>query len=335
MNFPFLLRISTLLLLWAGVCASAKAVTCSSSSGGPAVIDISMPSTVQLNTDLPVGSVLYSVDFWAKPAYEVAIRCNTLFNVKTSYAMTVGSLGSDGITYSSGVAGLGMRLLLPNTAGTTLYVPVESTNKPNFSPGTSAYGQFQLVKTGNITGGRTLSGQIAHGYVADGGFVFSSYRLSSAVTITPKKPTCAIAPDSKLTTVPLGSVSRSDFTGVGSTAGTQPFEINLKCANGATGTSLQVFAVLTDRTDTNNRSNVLSLTASSSARGVGLQLLKGSTVLSYGPDSTAANAANRWSAGSTGNGMFTIPLSARYVQTASEIETGSADAKATITFSYL
>ncbi|MGH8053779.1 MAG: fimbrial protein [Stenotrophomonas sp.] len=54
----------------------------------------------------------------------------------------------------------------------------------------------------------------------------------------------------------------------------------------------------------------------------------------YGPASTSASAQNRWLAGTAQDGQFVIPLTARYVQDGPTVEPGSANANATITFSY-
>jgi type 1 fimbria pilin len=95
-----------------------------------------------------------------------------------------------------------------------------------------------------------------------------------------------------------------------------------------------VYTTLTDQTNPANQSNTLSLSASSTASGIGIQVLNGNTVISYGPDSSVVGNPNQWLAGSTGNGTFNIPLTARYAQTAPTVKPGTANGIATFTMSY-
>nr|WP_232447339.1 fimbrial protein [Burkholderia ubonensis] len=136
--------------------------------------------------------------------------------------------------------------------------------------------------------------------------------------------------------MPLGEVPVKTFTGIGSVSPARSFDIRLNCSGGGLGTSTNVYTTLTDLTNPGNRSNVLSLTRDSRATGVGIQVLNGSTVLAYGPDSNASGNINQWKAGSVtpGTATFSIPLSARYVQTAGSVTPGSAAGRATFTMSY-
>ena len=78
---------------------------------------------------------------------------------------------------------------------------------------------------------------------------------------------------------------------------------------------------------------MLSLTNASTARGVGVQLRRGATVLTYGAATGVATDANQWTAGSVATGVssLSIPLTARYVQTAAPITAGTANAQAIFT----
>jgi hypothetical protein len=68
--------------------------------------------------------------------------------------------------------------------------------------------------------------------------------------------------------------------------------LDLNCTAG-----LKVGVTLTDATNPSNTSTTLNLSPDSTATGVGLQILKGSTPIAYGADSPAANNLNQWSAG--------------------------------------
>lgn len=195
---------------------------------------------------------------------------------------------------------------------------------------------IDLVKTGSIGHGGTLSGEFARWAFA--GKTYFSYQFTGSITVKPMSPTCTVTTPSIV--VPFGNISKTVFSGVGSTSGSRSLNIRLLCKGGDAGTSTPVHVTLTDATNPANRTTSLSLTTASTAGGVAIQLLKDNVVLGYGADSDAADNANRWSAGASaastnvGGVFFDIPLTARYVQTGTVITPGSANGKATFTMSY-
>jgi type 1 fimbria pilin len=117
----------------------------------------------------------------------------------------------------------------------------------------------------------------------------------------------------------MGTVTVIGFSGVGSTSAARSFNIGVTCSGGDAGVTTRINAPLTDQTNPANQPSTLSLSNDSTAGGIGIQILNGSTVLGYGPDSATVGNPNQWSAGTTGNGSFNIPLTSRYVQTASTV----------------
>ncbi|SFQ70973.1 Fimbrial protein [Pseudomonas sp. NFPP07] len=97
-----------------------------------------------------------------------------------------------------------------------------------------------------------------------------------------------------------------------------------------------MFVTLTDAVSPGNSSSNLSLVPGpTTASGVSVQILRGDgTPVSYGPDSAETGNPNQWQVGEFGNVMVTIPLKARYIQTATSVRPGSANAAATFTMSY-
>lgn len=81
---------------------------------------------------------------------------------------------------------------------------------------------------------------------------------------------------------------------------------------------------------------MLTLSPGSGATGVGVEILSGTTVLGYGADSNVLGNPGQWKAGtvSPGASVFSIPLTARYVQTDDVVTVGTANARATFTMSY-
>lgn len=130
--------------------------------------------------------------------------------------------------------------------------------------------------------------------------------------------------------VTLPTVNSNAFAaGVGTVASPQSFSLVFSCSSGA-----QVSMVLTDNTDQSNRSNVLTLTADSTAKGIGLQILNNrGALVSYGPDSSEPFTTNQWVVGASPNGPLEVPLTVRYIRTG-DIAAGTVRALATFTMSY-
>ncbi|MFM0241098.1 fimbrial protein [Paraburkholderia phytofirmans] len=140
-------------------------------------------------------------------------------------------------------------------------------------------------------------------------------------------PTCSVTQSSVAVTLPPAPVA--NLSNPNSTTGATPFNLQLNCS-----LSSNVNVTLTDATDVSNRSTTLNLAPGSSASGVGLQILNGSTPIAYGPDSAAAGNMNQWLAGRSAGGPMTIPLTAQYVRASGALVPGTVKATATFTMSY-
>ncbi|EPA9117367.1 fimbrial protein [Serratia marcescens] len=124
-------------------------------------------------------------------------------------------------------------------------------------------------------------------------------------------------------TVALGKVARSDFRGVGSTRGEQPFLLDLACDAGAR-VNIQFDGIAAE----DDLSGVLALVnpdAQASARGVGVQLLYRGAPLTLGERLPLETAPQ---------GLRSYPFSARYYQTQPQIAAGEANAVATFSLTY-
>ncbi|WP_248749740.1 fimbrial protein [Pseudomonas sp. MWU15-20650] len=252
--------------------------------------------------------------------------------------LTFSASGLSMPVYATNVPGVGFAMMAQDPGQSMHAISHSNTtllatkhNKPN---GWGLYGRVYLVATGPVSDGTIASSNIARYTLtnvttADPGYV--AINFSGAVIARPLKPTCTVSTPS--ISMPLGAVASRDFKGPGSHAGSVTQSITLNCS-GASGGTLDVWITLTDQTSPANRSHWLSLTRDSTARGVALQLLAGSQLVSYGPDSSAIGNPNQWQVGSTGNGTVKIPLSARYVQTEKTITPGTANGLASFTLSY-
>jgi type 1 fimbria pilin len=239
--------------------------------------------------------------------------------------------------YPTSIAGLGLRLsttqqgLWPNSS---LYL---SANGQRVLSDIFSTLTVQFIKTGDITSINSLTGAFASiRQNTSSGQELGRISWATPVFIKPTVPTCSVA--TSLLNVSMGMVSSNMFSGIGSTSrGGIPFQLQLACSGGSTGTYTNAYVTLTDNYNQGNVTNALStLSGNGTASGVGIQILKDGTILSFGPDSSSAGNTNQWFSGSIiqGRTSFSIPLMARFVQTQNTISPGSVNARATFTMSY-
>ena len=328
------------------VALEAQAITC---APGPAV-NISIPP-ITVAAGQQIGQVVGSANgyrFDSPPSS--ALRCTTRIALgaqarlalvnSTPTGRTFFASGLSMPVYATNVPGVGFALMARdpnrpfmaiNTAGVTLIVGDARARPIVLGLDTRIY----FVATGAITGGTITARNIAR-YTITGtpitGAGYYAVNFSNVTINAPRKPTCRVSTPS--VAMPMPAVAARDFRGVGSFAGSVTRNISLSCAGGIGGATRDVFVTVTDQTVPANRSDVLSLTRTSMASGVALQLLRGNTLVRYGADSTTIGNPNQWLVGSTGNATVQIPLTARYIQTASSIRPGSANGLASFTMSY-
>ena len=294
------------------------------------------------NPNVPDGTELASFVLRSAPlGITTVIRCDVLLN-KGNAAGSYPRIGGTYL-YQTPMEGVALEIaasfLPPNGGSNPEWVrfPYTANFYPNDTPSyvyktnptyRHSY-RFRFIKRGTITGAGSLAGEWGKISIQDA----QVYSLRfSGVAPPPKAPTCAAAAPSQ--TVALGKHPSSSFKGVGTVTELKPFAINLQCSGGDENVEAKLYMTLTDNTNQSNTSNTLSLTSDSTASGLGIQVFKDSAQLGFGPDSSAAGNRNQWYAGTTGNGFFSVPLSARYVQTASTVKGGSAKGRMTFTLSY-
>lgn len=237
--------------------------------------------------------------------------------------------------FRSGVIGVGIGMIAQDRDAGRPFIGVGgmATLRDCENPGIPTWGvrgRVYFFATGNITGGMIPARNIGalRIYTANSEHPIN---IGNVLIGPPRKPTCLVSTPSLA--MNLGSVSTRLFAGIGTVAGSANDTITLHCSGG-TGASVDVWVTLTDQTNPNNRSDRLSLTASSTASGVALQVLHGAQLLSYGLDASTVGNPNQWLAGNTDNGVFQIALTARFIQTHALIKPGTANGVATFTLSY-
>ncbi|MBN3734948.1 fimbrial protein [Burkholderia sp. Tr-20390] len=262
-----------------------------------------------------------------------SVACNpAVYYVRTGVGSQINNI------YPTSIPNIGIRItnvgtsnrVIPYTAG-----PIGSATWSSATFLDNARYLIQLIKTGDISAGGTLTGSFMQTRVGTvDGQILIDFRFASPVVVQPQVPTCKVATPN--VAVPMGAVFASSFKSVGTTSTPHAFDIALTCSGGNAGTSTNAYVTLTDATAPGNTSTTLSLSNDSTASGIGVQILKNGSPLGFGPDSTAVGNTNQWYAGRVAQGQvsLTVPLSARYVQTGATVKPGSANARATFTLSY-
>ncbi|EDT06410.1 fimbrial protein [Burkholderia ambifaria] len=203
----------------------------------------------------------------------------------------------------------------------------------------SIYARVTLVSAGGLVTGTWTSKTIqlfSFRLKYQGAFLPGSSRSSYMSSISTNVTARACKVTSGATnsvTLPTLVAASLKATGDVASARSAPFSIGLNC-----DANVNVHATLTDATNPANTGSALSLAPSSTAAGVGIQILKKgeSTPLSFGPDSSGKGNTNQWLVGksSAANTKISVPFEARYVKVAEKIKPGSVSALSTITFSY-
>ncbi|MGY1951543.1 fimbrial protein [Pseudomonas pergaminensis] len=241
--------------------------------------------------------------------------------------------------YYTAISGVGIAMMAkdPNQSFRAVSVnPVALHGATRNKPGTWGLdGRMFLVAIGPVNGGSVPRAEWARFIITDADIGSPGHHsvIFNSITVSPPaKPTCRV--NTTALALPLGDVAIERFGAVGSTAGSVTRDISMTCSGGGTGTTREVFITITDQTLPSNRSDRLSLTTGSTAKGIGIQMLRSGTLIRYGADSTTVGNVNQWRVGTYGNTTFNIPLSARYVRTAQDISPGTANGRATFTMAY-
>jgi type 1 fimbria pilin len=290
--------------------------------------NITFSASFSPSRDISVGTVLQSVKNTQNVTYSTTCP--------VTKATTVSGIPVPGMadTYQTNVPGIGVHFYVTSGWGNTASPLVSVPSTEVLSAGSSGTGQptfytrADLVVTGPVGNGTlTQLPNMSLSYVGDC-INDPSYETPHGLAITTGTTiagrTCSVTTTS--VDVPLPTAFPGNLN-TGSTGAT-PFNLGVDCTQGVT-----VKVTLTDASDVSNTSTILSLAPGSTATGVGLQILSGSTAVAYGPDSAVAGNVNQWTVGTSAGGPMTIPLTAQYVRTGT-VTPGTVKGTATFTMSY-
>ncbi|KPC54124.1 Type-1 fimbrial protein, A chain precursor [Amantichitinum ursilacus] len=293
-------------------------------------------------TGAEMGSIRIS---FTTPIY-VTVKCPYGGGFISQMSNAFASLGGSPQLYETGLPGVAMKvsLKMPDVPGTSANVFAPDGYIPTVGTifATMAYFEevatFTFIKT---DAGPTRSGQI-NGMVfiltsnAGGKVDLASFNLSSPIVLkVGTSPTCAVDAASKTVDVTLAQAKIAAFSGPGSSANPTPFKLMFTCTGAKNGGTSIAQIGFTDANSPGNTSSVLSLSAKSTAKGVGVQI-QSSAGMPYtlGPDSTAWDAPGHNTEGEWANGNYTLSFTASYIQTEPIVQPGLVDAMATFTMTY-
>ena len=284
-----------------------------------------LPDAFRVAADAPIGTVL-----WRKTGIEIKASCMktvasanfeaTLYRWMADPDLTANGLGLY-VTYNgnrgTGDAAFPMGKIIsspltPTTVSATIDVELVKIGPTPSTPKT-----FPVLSVLTaLIGGPNKDYSKAARYVTYG---FKNISFQAA--------TCA--PSTTQVAVDLGTHKLSKSSGLGSGIGTtstsKAFAIGLKCDAQVAG-SFAVNLTLDGNAD-NASSGILSLSSSSTAQGVGIQLLKG--------DGNPVSLGKPWKVtDAPPASTLSVPLAARYYQTKSGTRPGTANGTATFTISY-
>jgi len=296
---------------------------------GPLNITMAVSGTYTVPRDMPVGTVIYSYPT------QTPVGVTVLSCTETTGTYYVGSTtpphGPQEATYKTyptNIPGIGVRFMNPNNG--SFYPQTSSYTQNGWWSAISATHEYvlQFVKVAPVTGSGIVQ---AADITAFTGQLNSNSGLWTYLNWIPAgsvqfiNGTC-ITPD---VAVDLGQHPKTEFTGVNAKTALVPFTIKLNsCPAGMTSIKYRIDPATTVQIPAQS---VVALDATSTATGVGIQLLDGA-----GAVHPLGSGTDRLFSGynpATG-GDYTIPLQARYYQTSTSVTSGHANTTMTFTMTY-
>ena len=329
-------------LIFMGCTLSLEGYAACTADRGFTTVDISMDvGRVVVRPSDAVGTVLRRASFPITPNNS-RISCDRnagVIQAVLSQSPTINPAGGASV-YNTNIQGIGIRLY--RNAGSSSdfsgYYPYNKALTAN-TPYVLGEGFFivEIIKTATSTG----SGALTAGR-------YSSYHSRDDVTkpfltstvygnaITIASSSCELLGDINKT-VQLPTVNKPGFKGIGSTQGTQAFDLNFLCNGGANPTAYEESNKISlnfDYTAAANTTNVLANNApiSTRANGVGIQLKT-----NYNNVSKIIAKNEKLELGTVKSNQkiqYNIPLSASYYQTDAVVTPGKVSSTATVTIQY-
>ena len=338
------------LICFAATGAGLEAYAACTPQSGFRTIDVPMNmGRVVVRPSDEVGKVLKRASFLITPNGEIGIRCT---NQRTKTIRAVLNQGYPASTdgsinvFQTNIPGIGIRLYRrlntsPNGNYSDFY-PYSVTTSLQASSEVVYLGagffEVEIIKIAAQTGSGALNpGRYSTYYEQS---LPSSPFLTSTVygnAITIASSSCEISGGQRNKVVQLPTVSRSDFSGVGSTVGEKQFDINIVCNGGASPSGYSESNNISldfDFALVNGTNDVLINQAprAVSAQGVGIQM-----VSKYKNANQTIKKGEKIELGTVKSNdvlSYNVPIVARYYQTEETIRPGKVSSLATFTIQY-
>jgi type 1 fimbria pilin len=314
--------------------APAMASCTAAPDGQGAKITIILPVSVAVPRNAAPGQIVW--DSGWTPSVVGSATCNSPSDTRSlGYLQAkVPVPGFDGV-YETGIPGIGMKSAIilgaskpaDINAGTVQRYPAvtEAAGAGTFDE--TGSGRIQYIVTGPVSTGVTNMGIALGGRTYVGGTRGLNLNVGNGRNSTVTVASCTV--QNSTFTVPVSGAYSHQLGAVGSTTGDTSFNLALNCPAG-----ISVAVTFTDVSNPGNRTTNLSLSSNSTGAGVAYQLVYGSQVVAFGPDSASDETENQIHVGPpTVSGSTNIPFSVRYVRTG-PLKAGTLNAKATFTMSY-
>ncbi|MGL4486610.1 MAG: fimbrial protein [Yersinia sp. (in: enterobacteria)] len=289
------------------------------------------PGPHSVSASDPVGAVIVSSGLvnssWGA-ANVVSLSCppGSLRTWNMTGLTTFTTIGGKQV-YDTGLAGVGVYIYATRGDGTVMgpFPVIQTFNGPVTSGTTGPRLEIQLIKTATVVNGGTLNlatiyREYATSSTTSAQFNMTTVNLNNVTIVTGG---CSVATQSLSIPVSLGLTPQTDFTGVGTTSQSIPFNIDL--IDCSANSNVKVTFSDTSGSPSPGIPGVLALT-SGGATGVGIQLLNATD--------TPIPLDIPFDVGQTVGTTFSIPLKARYYQTGTTMTTGPANSTANFTMTY-
>jgi len=313
-----LIQAILLLCLLTGWNNSVRAGTCTTIT--PQISTRSV-GTINVQRDAPVGTVIFSGAASSTGSYLTGCSNPLMLGFSMRYNnATLSSYGNH--VYNTNISGIGIRFssnnYFENPANTFSY-NAQTSYVDWFG------GKIELVVTGPVSSGALTPGVIGVVTLQGNDGIYRDGLTTQLTSGTINALACSIT--TPQLTFPIGDISASAF---GTTIGTTPTgaqntqNLGLTCTP---GTNINVSLSGIQNPDSANTS-VMALTGqgtAGTAKGVGVQLLYNGTPLVLN---------SRLLLKQSSGGQETLPLTARYYQTLTSVESGAANASATLNLTY-
>lgn len=181
--------------------------------------------------------------------------------------------------------------------------------------------KFELVKTGPVSGGTLVGGVYAGSNIRRTDRA-SSYWMSAITVVSNTISSAGCQVKSVSLVVPLGSISRNNFSGIGSTSERKAFTIPLDC-----DPNVLVRVKLDAKADASGSPGVIGLESvgSNTAKGVGIKISLSDKPVTFGTFISTGTALG---------GTYSIEMAASYYQTEDLVTAGIANGAASFTLTY-